>query len=122
MSTPNPHHGQDAAVLLSRTYVFAAFGGRWPDVAFLILALSDTLGGLSLGPSASWQIHVTATPELDFPPGYLLECLHGRDRVRAAARVLPPGISGGRWTVDLYLAGTSSLFLHATRILMFTLL
>src|SRR5271154_6267774 len=25
---------------LSRTYVFAAFGGRWPGVAFLILALS----------------------------------------------------------------------------------
>ena len=28
MNTPNPHHGQNAAVLLSRTYVFAAFGGR----------------------------------------------------------------------------------------------
>ena len=26
MSNPNPHHGEDAAVLLSRTYVFAAFG------------------------------------------------------------------------------------------------
>ena len=26
MSTSNPHHGQDAAVLLSRTNVFAAFG------------------------------------------------------------------------------------------------
>ena len=32
---------------LSRTYVFAAFGGRWPDAAFLILALS---GNLTLGP------------------------------------------------------------------------
>jgi hypothetical protein len=29
MSTPNPHRGQNAAVLLNRTYVFAAFGGRW---------------------------------------------------------------------------------------------
>jgi len=38
-------------VLLSRTYAFAAFGGRWPDVAFLILALSDKLGGFSLGPA-----------------------------------------------------------------------
>jgi hypothetical protein len=35
MSTPNPYYGQNAAVLLSRTYVFAAFGG--PGVAFLIL-------------------------------------------------------------------------------------
>ena len=40
---PNPHHGQNAAVLLSRTYVFAAFDGRWPGVAFLILALSGQL-------------------------------------------------------------------------------
>ena len=49
MSTPSPHHGQNAAVLLSRMYVFAAFGGRWPGVAFLILALS---GNLTLGPIA----------------------------------------------------------------------
>jgi hypothetical protein len=37
------------AVLLSRTYVFAAFGGRCSGVAFLILALS---GKLALGPIA----------------------------------------------------------------------
>jgi hypothetical protein len=49
---PNPHHGQDAAALLDRTYVFAAFGGHWPGVAFLILALCGKLGGFSLGPSA----------------------------------------------------------------------
>ena len=42
-----PHHRQNAAVLLSRTYVFAAFGGRWPGVVFLISALS---GKLALGP------------------------------------------------------------------------
>jgi hypothetical protein len=35
------------AALLSRTYVFAAFDGRWPGVTFLILALS---GKLALGP------------------------------------------------------------------------
>jgi hypothetical protein len=34
------------AALLSRTYVFAAFDGRWPGVTFLILALS---GKLALG-------------------------------------------------------------------------
>jgi hypothetical protein len=28
MSTSGPHHGQNVAVLLSRTYVFAAFGGH----------------------------------------------------------------------------------------------
>ena len=26
------NHGHNAAVLLSRTYIFAAFGGRWPGV------------------------------------------------------------------------------------------
>jgi hypothetical protein len=37
------------AALLSRTYVFAAFDGRWPGVTFLVLALS---GKLALGPIA----------------------------------------------------------------------
>ena len=32
-------HHRMQPFLLSRTYVFAAFGGRWPGVAFLILAL-----------------------------------------------------------------------------------
>jgi hypothetical protein len=43
---PNPHYGQNAAALLSYTYVFAAFGGHWLGAAFLILALS---GGMSQG-------------------------------------------------------------------------
>jgi hypothetical protein len=34
---------------LSRTYVIAAFGGRWPDVAFLFLAPSGNF-------SAGWRI------------------------------------------------------------------
>jgi Protein of unknown function (DUF3723) len=46
--------------------------------------------------------------ELDFPPGYRLECLHGRHRALAAARVLP--LEDRRWTVDLYLDGMTSLF------------
>src|SRR4051794_19798047 len=50
MSTSNPHHGQNAAVLLSGTYVFAAFGGHWPNVAFLILALITMLAGSPSGP------------------------------------------------------------------------
>jgi len=44
------YHGMQP-VLLSRTYVFAAFDGRWPGIAFLILALSGNFGGFSLGPS-----------------------------------------------------------------------
>jgi len=47
-------------------------------------------------------------PELDFPPGYRLECLHGRHRTLAAAQVLP--LEDRRWTVDLYLEGMTSLF------------
>ena len=43
------HETHAHQILLSRTYVFAAFGGRWPGVAFLILALS---GNLALGPIA----------------------------------------------------------------------
>ena len=47
MSTPNPHHGQNATVLLSRLRVF---GGRWPGVAFLILALSGNLALVPIAP------------------------------------------------------------------------
>ena len=43
-------------------------------------------------------------PELNFPPGLQLECLHGKDRVQAAARLLPK--KDRRWIVDLYLAGS----------------
>ena len=38
-NNPSPHHGQDAAILLSRAYEFATFAGRWPGVAFHFLAL-----------------------------------------------------------------------------------
>src|SRR6266516_3064523 len=51
---PNPHYGQNAAVLLSRTYVFAAFGGRWPGVAFLIW---HTKSGLTDSPLYIRQPH-----------------------------------------------------------------
>lgn len=45
-------------------------------------------------------------PELDFPAGYRLPCLHGRHRVLAAAEILPRG--DRRWAIDLYLGGESS--------------
>ena len=44
--------------------------------------------------------------ELNFPPGFRLECLHGQDRVRAATRLLPK--EDKRWIVDLYLSGSVS--------------
>ncbi|KAH8799663.1 hypothetical protein F5884DRAFT_113249 [Xylogone sp. PMI_703] len=47
-------------------------------------------------------------PELNFPPGYQLECLHGRHRALAAAQVLPP--EDRRWTVDLYLRSMTPPF------------
>jgi hypothetical protein len=56
-------------------------------------------------------------PKLDFPPGYQLDCLHGRHRVLAAKKVLPSW--DRRWTVDLYLDGMASLFLHIKKILTF---
>ncbi len=43
-------------------------------------------------------------PELVFPAGYQLECLHGQDRIQAAKE-----LRLGWWTVDLYLEGTFSL-------------
>ena len=42
-------------------------------------------------------------PELPFPPGYRLECLHGRRRILAAKDVL--SFPDRWWTVDFYLAG-----------------
>jgi hypothetical protein len=49
--------------------------------------------------------HRNDYPELEFPPGYRLQCLDGQSRTLAAAQVLPT--ADKRWTVDLYLAGTS---------------
>lgn len=47
-------------------------------------------------------------PELVFPAGYQLNCLHGRHRIQAGKEVLPRGDKW--WTVDLYLAGKIKLF------------
>lgn len=41
-------------------------------------------------------------PELRFPPGFRLRCLHGRHRIQAGREMAPPL---RWWTVDLYLAG-----------------
>lgn len=42
-------------------------------------------------------------PELVFPNGYALECLHGRHRIHAGKEFLPARDKW--WTVDLYLTG-----------------
>lgn len=46
-------------------------------------------------------------PMLSFPPGFRLKCLHGLDRVRAGADILPPGDK--HWIVDLYLEGRTNI-------------
>ena len=42
-------------------------------------------------------------PELAFPDGYQLECLHGKDRIQAAREFLSP--RNKWWRVDLYPKG-----------------
>lgn len=42
-------------------------------------------------------------PELVFPNGHRLDCLHGRHRIQAGKEFLPTRDKW--WTVDLYLAG-----------------
>lgn len=42
-------------------------------------------------------------PELVFPRGFQLECLHGRHRIQAGREFLSPRDKW--WTVDLYLSG-----------------
>lgn len=46
-------------------------------------------------------------PVLTFPARHRLTCLHGRHRIQAAREILPP--TDAWWTVDLYLAGMSTL-------------
>lgn len=53
------------------------------------------------GISAERLLDQRDCPELDFPAGFQLECLHGKHRIKAAANIHPDG----RWVVDLYLAG-----------------
>jgi hypothetical protein len=56
------------------------------------------------GISAERLMDTRDCPELDFPTGFQLECLHGQHRIKAAARINP----NSRWTVDFYLAGQTS--------------
>ena len=51
-------------------------------------------------------------PELKFPAGYQLTCLHGRHRIQAGREVLAR--RNAWWAVDLYLAGMD-IFWRATR-------
>ena len=64
------HHGrasQDAAVLLSRTYIFAAFGGRWPGVAFLQMSQWPT--------ATKHATSIAAVAYRDFlPTTYISQC------------------------------------------------
>jgi hypothetical protein len=83
MNTPNPHHGQNTAVLLSRTYVFAAFGA----LALLSLyrpshrsasahptpaLLQCAQGGITLGPERGGLTQVSVTVAWANPATWLL--------------------------------------------------
>ena len=48
-------------------------------------------------------------PELVFPNGHQLECLHGRHRIQAGQQFLPPRDKW--WTVDLYSTGIAQYLL-----------
>ena len=57
------------------------------------------------GPLVSYPgIRVVEYPELVFPNGYRLECLHGQHRIQAAQRIFLPARDKW-WTVALYLTG-----------------
>lgn len=64
--------------------------------------LDDTLRASNV-PAERLLINTDPHPELKFPAGYQLRCLHGRHRVLAAQEVLPP--QERWWTVDIYLEG-----------------
>lgn len=49
-------------------------------------------------------------PELVFPAGFQLQCLHGRHRIQAGKEILRQGERW--WTVDLYLEGRESRALN----------
>ena len=50
----------------------------------------------------------TEPPELFFPSGFTLTCLHGQHRIAAAREFLLPGDQW--WIVDLYVSGPSFIF------------
>jgi len=68
------------------------------DATDLDIALRDS--GVSVD---ALQASSEPYPELKFPPGYQLRCLHGQDRIQAGREVLP--WRSAWWTVDLYLSG-----------------
>jgi len=70
------------------------------------LQLDDAMQASNISASAMMTNQTNDYPELNFPAGYQLKCLHGRHRVQAGREFLPPRDKW--WTVDLYLAGMST--------------
>lgn len=86
-----------------RNHICAVVDQQHLDAAILVSGISA--GALLAKPESGY-------PELVFPAGYQLECLHGRHRIQAGKEVLPPADKW--WTVDLYLAGTMELSSKST--------
>ena len=69
----------------------------------LALRTSDTSSDLLLSPVQAQR------PELRFPSGFQLRCLHGRHRVQAAREMVPRQTW---WTVELYLSSMTEFLFH----------
>lgn len=65
--------------------------------------LIDTLRLSGTSASGLLSQPISKIPELKFPTGYQLTCLHGRHRIQAGREVLPR--RDAWWAVDLYSAG-----------------
>ncbi|KAF2844516.1 hypothetical protein T440DRAFT_436373 [Plenodomus tracheiphilus IPT5] len=69
-------------------------------------SLDEAIHSAGLTPDALRALQQENYCELSFPPGFLLECLHGLHRAHAATSLLPPGDQ--RWIVDFYPTGNIS--------------
>ena len=65
--------------------------------------LREALSESAVGAGGLLTNHQEGYPELKFPPGYRLACLHGQHRIQAAREVLSQ--RNAWWAVDLYLTG-----------------
>jgi hypothetical protein len=74
--------------------------------------LNDALHASRLSATELLSYSTEGYPELKFPAGYHLTCLHGRHRIQASREVLAQ--RNAWWAVDLYLAGMDNVLFHPT--------
>ena len=93
--------------------IFQQHGCRRLEVQHHVPAIIDeerldaTIAAAGISPRALMRTQAAdGYPELIFPYGQQLECLHGRHRVQAGKDFLP--LRDKWWTVDLYLTGMTA--------------